>query len=241
MRTYIIAEIGVNHNGDLERAKDMVTKALICGADCVKFQTFWGLKGLERYEFDENQWMRLKEHADKMGIDFMSTAHWGSPLCGYKDSDYPVIDFVDTLVKTHKIASPYLTNENYVRHIALKGKPVFLSTGSITNDDRMANNSEISQALEWLCDVPTTLLHCVSKYPAEDGKYDRMKELRKEFGRPVGISDHTDRTKIPPMAVVEKHFKIDEDCIDASVSLNLGQFKMMVEFIRNFEKTYATF
>lgn len=240
MKSYIIAEAGVNHNGDFEKAKNIITQALVSGADCVKFQTFWGLGGLEKYELDENQWNKLKDYADAMGIDFMTTAHWGSPLCGYKDSDYPVIDFVDRLVKIHKIASPYLTNENYVKHIASKGKPVFLSTGSITNADKMATNEEIARAIVWLKGVDVTLLHCVSEYPAGDGKYDRIREL-KSFGLPVGISDHTKRIIFPPLPVVEKHFKLNDDFIDANVSLNPADFQTMVEAIRNFEKTYARF
>jgi sialic acid synthase SpsE len=218
----------------------MVEQALIAGADCVKFQTFWGLVGLEKYEFTQDQWKYLKMYCDEMGVDFMTTPHWGSPLCGYKDSDYPTIDFVDALVKTHKIASPYLTNENYVRYIALKGKPVFLSTGSITNENKMAIDAEIENALEWLKDVPVTLLHCVSSYPPDDGKYERIRELKK-FGKPVGISDHTQKKLFPPLPVIEKHFKIDDNCIDAGVSLSPKDFEFMTVAVKNFRKTYARF
>jgi sialic acid synthase SpsE len=237
MYSYIVAEIGVNHNGDLERAKQMVEKALLAGADCVKFQTFWGLAWLEKYEFTKEQWQELKAYCDSLPIDFMTSAHWGSPVCGYNKEDYEAIDFVDTLVKTHKIASPYLTNENYLRHINSKGKPVFLSTGSIVNGCGMANVMDIRWAIGILKDVKVTLLHCVSKYPAPSGEYHQIKSL-KQLGFPVGISDHTQKTSFPPLPVIEKHFKIDEDCIDANVSLNPDQFSKMVNFIRTYEGIY---
>lgn len=240
MYSYIIAEIGVNHNGNLERAKLIAEKALIAGADCVKFQTFWGLAGLEKYEFTKDQWRELKAYCDSFPIDFMTSAHWGSPVCGYNKEDYEAIDFVDELVKTHKIASPYLTNENYLRHIASKGKPVFLSTGSLANEKGVADVEEVRLALERLKGVPVTLLHCVSKYPAESGEYQQIKIL-KQLGVPVGISDHTQKTSFPPMPVIEKHFKIDEDCIDANVSLNPDQFSKMVNFIRTYEELYSKF
>ena len=126
--SFVIAEVSVNHNGDFSVAKKMITEAANCGADAVKFQTFWGLESLEKYEFNKQEWLELKTYCDRIGIEFMSSAHWGSPLCGYKDEDYDVIDFVDNMVKRHKIASPYLTNKKYCRYVDNKGKPILLST-----------------------------------------------------------------------------------------------------------------
>jgi N,N'-diacetyllegionaminate synthase len=240
MYSYIVAEIGVNHNGSLDQAKRLIEKALIAGADCAKFQTFWGLTGLEKYEFTKDQWEYLKGYCDEMGIDFMTTPHTGSPICGYYTDNFEVIDFIDPLVKIHKIASPYIVKENYMRHIASKGKPVFMSTGSITNYNKMATDAEITRALEWLKGIDVILLHCVSAYPPDDGMYDRIKELKK-FGKPVGISDHTQKKSFPPLPVIEKHFKLDDNCIDAGVSLKPEDFDIMVQCVRNFEKTYARF
>lgn len=240
MYSYIIAEIGVNHNGDFEKAKLLVEKALIAGADCVKFQTFWGLAGLEKYEFTQDQWRELKAYCDFLSVDFMTSPHWGSPICGYNKEDYEVIDFVDTLVKKHKVASPYFTNRKYVEYISGKGKPLIVSTGSLTNDDKMATDKEIAEFFTYSSAKDITLLHCVSEYPANNGQYDRIKDLKK-FGVPVGISDHTQKISFPPFPVIEKHFKLDDDCIDAGVSLNPDQFSQMVNFIRTYEGIYEKF
>lgn len=236
MRTYVIAEAGCNHNGSVDTAKIMIEKATIAGADAVKFQTFWNLGCLKEYEFTKDQWACLKDYCDKMGTDFLTTPHWGSPLCGYKDEDYEVIDFVDTLVERHKIASPYVTNEKYVRYIASKGKPVLMSTGSLTEAGSMATDKQIEQALVWLDGIDTTLLHCVSQYPPVNAHYERIKELR-YFGHKVGISDHTQKLLFPPMDVIEKHFKLDDNCIDAKISITPKQLHQMVEALRNFEES----
>jgi len=232
---FIIAEAGVNHNGNIDRAKELVKTAKEIGADAVKFQTFWDLGCLKEYELTKKQWVDLKLYCDEIGIEFMSTPHWGSPYCGYKDEDYEVIDFVDTLVKRHKIASPYLTNRRYVIAIANKRKPIILSTGSIIHKNRMATIAEINQALTWLYKMDITLLHCISKYPLKSDNYSRVQKLRR-FGVPVGVSDHTQNINIPSFPVIEKHFKLDDNCIDANVSLNPEQFKQMVDHVRNKEK-----
>lgn len=231
----IIAECGVNHNGDFERAKQMVETAAYCGADIVKFQTFWDIgERLKKYEFTKEQWVELKELANSLTIEFMSTPHWGSPLTFYKDEDLEVIDFVDTLVKYHKVASPYLTNKKYLEYIASKGKPLFISTGSINHENGMATNKEIKEALSWIPQADITLLHCVSKYPLDKPNYKRIRELKK-IKKPVGLSDHSLNKMIQCFPVVEKHFKLDDDCIDANVSLNPEEFREMVRNIRNYQ------
>jgi N,N'-diacetyllegionaminate synthase len=250
----IVAECGVNFN-NFEEAKRLVEMAKFAGADAVKFQTFWNI-GLEKYELTKEQWIELKELADSLCMEFMTTPHWGSPLTFYKDEDYEVIDFVDTLVKTHKIASPYLTNKKYVSYIASKGKPIYMSTGSITRKDGMATMAEIKETLSWVPNADITILHCVSKYPVSDfistkhvasnrngviinAHYERILKL-KRFGKPVGLSDHTTNKMIQCWPVVEKHFKLNDNCIDAKISLNPEEFREMVRNIRNYQSVFRT-
>ncbi len=235
--SFNIAEAGVNFN-NFEEAKRLVEMASFAGANAVKFQIFWGI-GLEKYELTKEQWVELKNISDFHAIEFMSTPHWGSPLTFYKDEDYEVIDFVDTLVKRHKIASPYLTNKKYLEYIASKKKPILLSTGSIKNKDGMARIKEIRQALYWLRNSDVTLLHCVSKYPPENPHYERILKLKK-FGKPVGLSDHSLNKMIQCWPVVEKHFKLDNNCIDSNVSLNPEEFREMVRNIKNYSLAFGT-
>lgn len=237
MNSFIIAEIGINHGGDFEKAKRMIEAAAMCGANAIKFQTFWGLKGLEKYEFLKEQWAALKNFAEELAVEFMTSLHWESSLAKNKNEDYKAINFVDTLVKRHKIASPYLTNKKYVQHIAKKGKPILLSTGSVKNKNGMAKMSEIKTALTWLKNCDVALLHCVSKYPCKNQHLERIKKL-KAFGRPVGLSDHSLEKDVKSWPVVEKHFKLDDDCIDAKVSLSPTEFAEMVKHIRNYQSIF---
>lgn len=242
--SFCIAEAGVNFNGSLDKAKKMADEARLAGADAVKFQTFWDIgKELKKYEMSKEQWRELEVCCDEIGIEFMTTGHWGSPLTFYKDEDYDVLDFINSLVKRHKIASPYLTNKKYVDKIISFGKPIIASTGSIVHPDGMATMKEIETFLGWfpqfyivdqgeeLKKYDLTLLHCISKYPPEEAHYLRVIELDK-FGYPVGISDHTQNIKVPQVPVIEKHFKIDEECLDANVSLAPKDFKLMVKWLK---------
>jgi sialic acid synthase SpsE len=111
-----------------------------------------------------------------------------------------------------------------------------MSTGSLTEPGKMATDDQIWKALEWLDGLDITLLHCVSEYPAANPHYERIRELR-HFGHKVGISDHTQKLVFPPMDVIEKHFKLDDDCIDAKVSITPEQLYRLIENLRNFEKT----
>jgi sialic acid synthase SpsE len=97
--------------------------------------------------------------------------------------------------------------------------------------------SEIRQALEWLKDSDVTLLHCVSKYPPKNAHYERILKLKK-FGKPVGLSDHTTNKMIQCWPVIEKHFKLNNNCIDSNVSLNPGEFREMVRNIRNYQQAF---
>ncbi len=237
MCAFIVAEAGVNYNS-FEDARALTEIAAFCGANAVKFQIFYNIGCLENYEFTKEQWTELKQVAEHLNIEFMASPHWGSPLCGYKKEDFEVIDFVDTLVKRHKIASPYLTNKKYVKYIASKGKPILLSTGSITRKDGMATMAEIKKTLSWMPKADVTLLHCVSKYPPKKAHYERILKLRK-FGKPVGLSDHTTEQMIQAWPVVEKHFKLSDNCIDYKVSLDPNKFREMVRNIRNYETIFG--
>lgn len=229
--SFVVAECGINYN-NFEEAKSLATMASFVGANAAKFQIFWGLGRLEKYELTKEQWIEIKELCDYLAIEFMATPH-----C--KDFDTDTIDFVDTLVKRHKIASPYLKNKQYVQYVASKGKPILLSTGSLERKDGMATMAEIKQALSWIPKADVTLLHCVSKYPCEKPHYERILKLKK-FGKPVGLSDHSLNKMIQCWPVVEKHFKLNDSCIDSAVSLNPEEFREMVKNIRNYQLIFKT-
>jgi len=137
----IIAEAGINHNGNITIAKELIDAAKDSGADAVKFQTFWDIGRLEDYEFTMTQWLKIKKYCDKKNITFLTTPH---SICA--------IDFVDRIVPFHKIASPHLKDKEFLQKVNGKGKPILLSTGSLDNDNGMATDEEIIQALSWLLD-----------------------------------------------------------------------------------------
>jgi sialic acid synthase SpsE len=221
--TITIAEAGINHNGDIELAKRLVDESVWAGADIVKFQTFHNIGRLKEYELSINDFIELQQYCDKKGIEFMTTPH-----------SIESIGFVDTLVSMHKIASPYIQDEQYIRLIASKGKPVLLSTGCLNEEDGMATGMMITDALSWLKNVDVTLMHCVSKYPCSNPHYERIEKLRKR-GVPVGISDHSKNIKLPRgLSFYEKHIMLEDvDCIDKDVSLTPSEFKEMVEWLKN--------
>ena len=224
--TYVIAEAGINHNGDINLAKRLAYVSMISGADAVKFQTFWDMGRLSEYELSKEEFVELSEHCKDLSIDFMTTPHTiGS------------IDFVDTLVSVHKIASPFLLDEAFIKKVASKGKPILLSTGSLSSEDGMASLSDIETALSWLresgMDKQTTLLHCVSKYPCLDPHVERITELER-FGLPVGISDHSKTMEYKQtFPVIEKHIMLHcFSSIDSNVSLYPDEFRYMVNKVR---------
>jgi len=217
----IIAEAGINHNGELKLAKRLVNNSKEAGADIVKFQTFFGIERLKRYELTEYEFVELKRYCDLVGIDFMSTPH-----------TLDVIDFVDELVNIHKVASPFLTNKEFLTRVADKHKPIILSVGSIKNKNGMATMKEIETALSWIPNADVTLMHCVSKYPCKYPHFERVEELKK-FGKPVGVSDHSNKIILPKVPVIEKHIMLpDIECIDSHVSLYPKRFALMVKYSR---------
>jgi N,N'-diacetyllegionaminate synthase len=257
MSTLIIAEAGVNHNGDLALAKQLIDVAAAAGADWVKFQTFSadrlvtiGAKKAayqaENTAADESQFAMLRrleltrdmheiliDHCKLRGIRFFSTAF-----------DMQSVDLLVELgLEAFKIPSGEITNLPYLRYIGRYGKPVILSSG-------MSTLGEIEAALEALERAGTsrsriTVLHCNTEYPTlmADVNLRAMRAIHDAFGVAVGYSDHTLGIEVPIAAValgatvIEKHFTMDRRLPgpDHKASLEPEDLKAMVRSIRNIE------
>lgn len=249
---FVIAEIGVNHNGSADTARKLVDVATKAGADAVKFQTFdtdalaassadmarYQKKNLKRegdqasmlraLELDATDYSMLKDHCVSAGIKFMSTPF-----------DEGSADLLEGLgVELFKISSGDLTHPQLLTHVARKGLPMVVSTG-------MGNMGEIEQALEVIAnngDPEVALLHCVSNYPAamEDCNLSAMATMHQAFNVPVGWSDHTigNVSTIAAVAmgasIIEKHFTLDKtmEGPDHSSSLEPDELKDIVASIR---------
>jgi len=252
---FVIAEAGVNHNGDLDLAHALIDVAAGAGADAVKFQTYSTphlvterapkaqyqmidvadeesqYDMLARLELSELDHVELRDHCKDLRLEFLS-----SPF------DARCADMLDRLgLRAFKLASGELTNLPLLRHVAGLGKPLILSTG-------MADLDEVRTAVEALRgagDPPLALLHCVSAYPAplEDCNLRAMATLAREFGLPVGWSDHTEGTAVAVAAValgaviVEKHFTLDRDLPgpDHQASLEPDDLIQLVRAVRAVE------
>ena len=224
---FIMAEAGVNHNGELKLAKALVDAAVWAKADAIKFQTFKAERlvtesapkaeyqkaatdrresqfdMLKRLELSEKDHRQLIRYCQKKGIVFLSTPF-----------DEASADFLEDLgVPAFKIGSGELTNHPLLAHVARKKRPVILSTG-------MATLTEISQAVRVLRGAgcrELILLHCVSNYPADPARVNlrAMQTLARRFGVPVGYSDHTRGIEVPIGAsalgacLIEKHVTLD--------------------------------
>ena len=237
-KAYIIAEIGINHNGDLDEAKRLIDKASECGVDAVKFQTYLTEKRVEKNspifdilkkcELPLSAFEGLKDHAAQYNIDFFSTPF-----------DNDSVDCLSGLgIDLYKIASFDVTNLKFLDYVSRSAKEVIMSTG-------MANTQEIKEAMDILatrCKV--SLLHCVSSYPTkpQDANLSAIQTLINNFSCSVGYSDHALGIDMAVYSVllgasiIEKHFKIDEDCADAKVSLAPEEMKLMVDKIRDIPK-----
>ena len=258
-KTFIIAEAGVNHNGNIEIAKKMIEVAKECGADAIKFQTFKAEKVISRYapkaeyqkqttgetdsqlemvkklELSFDDFIVLKEYCDKLNIMFLSTPF-----------DFESIDFLNDLgLEIFKIPSGEITNLPYLEKIGKLGKKVILSTG-------MADLGEIEDALDILISCGTkkeniTVLHCNTEYPTpyEDVNLLAMLTIKEAFKVKVGYSDHTLGIEVPIAAValgasvIEKHFTLDKNMEgpDHKASLEPHELKAMIDAIRNIEKS----
>lgn len=238
-KTFIIAEVGINHNGSFEIAKQMIDEAKYAKADAVKFQTFKAegvttvkkdIEKLKKLELTNDEFIKMKQYCDKKKIMFLSTPH-----------SEDAIDFLEPLVPMYKIASGDLTNHKFLKKIAKKGKPIILGTG-------MADLSEVKEAVKTisLYNNDITLLHCTTQYPCplSEVNLKAMITMKDFFGLPVGYSDHT-HDVLPSIVavglgatVIEKHFTLDRNqkgC-DHSSSLEPEEFKYMVRQIRDVEK-----
>ena len=258
MSVYIIAEAGVNHNGDMELAKKLIDKAKEAGADAVKFQAFKtellvqehtplapyqerSQRGsqyemLKKLEMNETHHRMLLDYAKEKGIDFLT-----SPF------DLDSIDLIDRLgLPIIKIPSGEITNLPYLRKIGNLGKKVILSTG-------MSYLFEVAGAIDVLEASGTTnitLLHCNTEYPTpmDDVNLLAMRTLRDMFDRTVGFSDHTLGIEASLGAValgakvIEKHLTLDRtmEGPDHAASSDPEEFKAMVRGIRNLEKGLGT-
>jgi len=241
---FVIAEIGINHNGKIDLAKQLIDVAKKSGVDAVKFQTFKTenlvtsenqLKLLKKVELGHEDFKELKRYCNKKKIIFLSTPHTED-----------AIDFLEPLVPAYKIGSGDLTNLPFLEKVAKKKKPIILSTG-------MANLKEIKEAVKTIKKAGNNkiiLLHCTTSYPCplEDVNLRAMLTLKKEFNLPVGYSDHTLGILVPIMAVamgakvIEKHFTLDKNLPgpDHKASLEPKEFKEMVKAIRNTERALGS-
>lgn len=252
---FIIAEAGVNHNGDIKLAKELVDKAVEAGVDAVKFQTFkteklvTGYANMAKYQKDNigkedtqfnmlkklelsyNEFRELKNYCDDKGIIFMSTPF-----------DFESADFLNSIgVEIFKISSGDLTNIPMLEYIAKFNKPMILSSG-------MAVLGEIEDALIALRSTDMdkiAVLHCTSNYPAalESVNLKAMNTIKNTFKVVGGYSDHTEGITIPIAAaalgadIIEKHFTLDKSMEgpDHKASLDPDELKRMVEEVRKVE------
>ena len=255
MHTCIIAEAGVNHNGDVNIAKKLCLAAKEAGADVVKFQTWITEKIITRHveqaeyqkdntgrdesqydmlkslELSRDEFRDIKAYCDEIGIVFASTADEEDSL------DY----LVELGIPFIKVGSGDVGNISYLRYIGSKKLPVILSTG-------MSTLADVEMSLQALRDggaIDITLLHCTTNYPCpyDTVNLKAMDTLKNAFNLPVGYSDHTEGMEIPIAAVargagvIEKHFTLDRNMEgpDHKASMEPKAFKEMVQAIRRIE------
>lgn len=258
--TLIIAEAGVNHNGKLDIALKLCDAAKEAGADVVKFQTWKTEKiitnsvaqaeyqtentgktesqfdMLKRLELSYVDFRKVKEHCDKIGIQFASTA----------DEEESLNFLIKLGIPFIKLGSGELTNIPYLRVVGTKGLPVIFSSG-------MSTLADVETALMELRNsgaTDITLLHCTTNYPCPMTSVNlkAMLTLKEAFKIPVGYSDHTEGIEVPVAAVamgakvIEKHFTLDRkmEGPDHLASTEPIEFKKMVDSIRNIEKALGT-
>ncbi len=256
-KTIIIAEAGVNHNGDIQIAKRLIDVAAEAGVDYVKFQTFktknlvsqkaamasyqeanLGSKSsqfemIKKLELDIEAHHILKEYCAIKKVNFLSTAF-----------DLDSIDLLEKIgIDFYKIPSGEITNKPYLEKIASKGKPIVMSTG-------MCDMEDIRKAFNTLCDhganrSTITILHCNTQYPTplSDVNLNAMDTIREEFGVDIGYSDHTLGIEVSLAAVakgakiLEKHFTLDRKMKgpDHKASLEPSELKQLVILTRNID------
>ena len=257
---FIIAEAGVNHNGEFSKAKKLVDIAVGSGVDAVKFQTYTAenvtiknvktanyvknnfkqkidqLNLLKNLSLSDEEFVKLKNYCDKKKIIFLSTPH-----------SFDAIDKLSSLVSAYKFGSGDLTNIPSLVHAAKKKKPMILGTG-------MATLKDVSMAVDEIKKTGNNkivLLHCTTNYPCsyEDVNLNSMLTMKEKLNCLVGYSDHTLGLIVPAIAtalgatVIEKHFTIDKNLAgpDHKASLSPNELKQMVDDIRKTEKILGSF
>jgi N,N'-diacetyllegionaminate synthase len=247
---FVIAEIGVNHNGDPELARRLIDEAARCGADAVKFQTFSSARlvvpgarkaayqerddsqsqsdMLARLELSADEHEQLQAYARSLGLQFLSTPF-----------DAESADMLERLdVPAFKVSSGDLTHLSYLRYLARKGRPMLISTGMASLGDVEA----AVDAIESTGNRQILIFHCVSNYPADPGDANlrAISTLAGAFGHPVGWSDHTIDEAVGFAAVaigacaLEKHLTLDRSLPgpDHAASADPAMFKRYVEGVR---------
>ena len=261
-KVFIIAEAGVNHNGSLDLAKQLIDVAVDSGADAVKFQTFKA-ENLVSKNAEKADYQKQTTNASESQFDMIKKLELDISMhkelvayCQEKDImflstpfDHESVKMLNVLgLEIFKIPSGEITNLPYLRHIGSLGKQVILSTG-------MSNLQEIEDALNILINAGTlkediTVLHANTMYPTpmKDVNLNAMLTIQKEFGVAVGYSDHTLGIEVDIAAVamgascIEKHFTLDKtmDGPDHKASLEPEELKAMVSAIRNIEKALGS-
>jgi len=265
-KPYIIAELGSNHNGDINLAKELITQAKEAGADCVKFQswskdTIFAKKKysdnyfiaddyrercdytleeiVEEYSISEEELLEMKSFADEIGIDCTSTPF------SKKEADFLVDKMQTPFIK---VASMDLNNYPFLEYLAKKGKPMIISTG-------LSELYEIDKAVKTIEEAGNNqiiILHCVATYPPIDSdvNLNNIKTLISTYPEyPIGFSDHTLGTVVPLAAatlgacLIEKHFTLDKEMEgwDHKVSATKDEMKVIVEGSKRIVEVMGSF
>ena len=233
IKVYIVAEAGINHNGNLKTAYDLVDVAKANGADAIKFQTYDTKKRignknkkvfkiLKDCELSFDEFKKINNYCKLKKITFFSTPF-----------DEESVDFLESInVPFYKIASIDISNYQLIKRILKTKKPAIASTG-------MASFNEIKKIYKMFHsrDIDLAILHCVSSYPNDEKNsyLSNISFLQKKFRCPIGISDHTNDIKIPIYGtilgakIIEKHIKISHahNCVDSKVSITGKQLKTL--------------
>jgi N-acetylneuraminate synthase len=254
---FVVAEAGVNHNGDLSLAKELIDVAAASGVDAVKFQTLNAARYISRfapkadyqlvttdqqetqlsmvqqYELNKDQHLQLMEHCAKAGVIFFSTP--------FEESAVDLLEDIGTDV--YKIPSGEITNLPFLTYVGRKRKPIILSTG-------MSALSEVETAVRTIqaeSNAGIILLHCVSNYPSapSDSNLLAMSTMEAALKLPVGYSDHTPGVEVSVAAValgacvIEKHYTLDREMVgpDHKASLVPMELRNLVDSIRNVEQS----
>lgn len=256
MAVFVIAEAGVNHNGDIELAKKLVDMAKECGADAIKFQTFKAEEStgkcadkaeyqkkndstnesqfemIKKLELPFESFSTIQDYCKEKNIIFISTPDGIESLDYLIDLDIPLI----------KVGSTEVTNLEFLKEVGRKNKPIILSTG-------MSTLGEVEKAIGAIFSTGNKnvmLMHCTTDYPTaiEDVNLKAMLTMKEAFKLPVGLSDHTlgFESAIAAIALgaefVEKHITLNRDSKgpDHKASMPIQEFKQYVQYIRNTEK-----